>query len=80
MTNSEFVELLIDLAREIELSDPIDWGMINVNEQDAYRLIALGLVDHVSTVPADQQLTTLYATAIKLSVENFVLNLKLLSK
>ena len=34
------------LIREIELADPIDWGMLNISEDDATRLIALSVVQH----------------------------------
>jgi hypothetical protein len=64
--------LLAELAQEAEVTDPIDWGMLNIDEKDAYRLIAL----HVSELPDD--ILILKATLTKLMVENFVLNLKLM--
>tara|TARA_R110000868_G_scaffold19131_2_gene82732 strand:- start:1741 stop:1971 length:231 start_codon:yes stop_codon:yes gene_type:complete len=66
------IELLSELAQESEISDPIDWGMLNIDEQDAYRLIAM----HVSEMEDD--IVVLKASLTKLMVENFVLNMKLL--
>jgi hypothetical protein len=67
------IELLSELAQESEISDPIDWGMLNIDEQDAYRLIAM----HVSEMKDD--IVVLKASLTKLMVENFVLNMKLLA-
>lgn len=67
-------ELLVELAKEVEVTDPIDWGMLNVNEEDSYRLMAL----HVAEM--DDNTATLKAIITKLLVENFVLNLKLLQR
>lgn len=66
------VDLLVELAKEVELTDPIDWGMLNVDEDEAYRLIALSVVE------LEDNVLTLKASLTKLMVENFVLNLKLL--
>lgn len=66
------VDLLVELAKEVELTDPIDWGMLNVDEDEAYRLIALSIVE------LEDNVLTLKASLTKLMVENFVLNLKLM--
>lgn len=65
-------ELLVELAQEVAVTDPIDWGMLNVGEDEAYRLMAL----HVAEL--DDNILSLKAIVTKLMVENFVLNLKLL--
>lgn len=72
---------LVRLAQEIENTDPIDWDMLNVGEQDSYRLLASGLLEHIQAIDdSETRLNILLATATKLLVENFVLNIKLLSK
>lgn len=68
------VELLVELARESEVTDPIDWGELNISEDDAYRLMAM----HVLEMKNDK--ITADAIIVKLLVENFVLNMKLLGK
>jgi hypothetical protein len=66
-------ELLVELAKEVEAEDPIDWGFLSVSEDDAYRLMAL----HVLELFAQHDRVAAMATIVKLLVENFALNLKL---
>jgi len=68
------IELLTVLAQETEISDPIDWGELAIDETTAYRMMAT----HVSEMPDDH--LTNKAVIVKLLVENFVLNLKLQGK
>lgn len=70
---------IVNLAREIEQADPADWSDLNIDEETAYKLIASGLIEHFECIKdKDDQVKLLLATAVKLSVENFLLNLKLL--
>lgn len=66
--------LLIELAMEMEIEDPIDWTDLNITEKQAYAMMA----SHVMEMKND--LLTDKAIIVKLLVENFVLNLKLLGK
>jgi hypothetical protein len=66
------VDLLVELATQVEMEDPIDWGMLAIDEQDAYKLMAT----HVIEMNNDD--LTNKAIIVKLLVENFVLNLKLM--
>lgn len=67
------VETLVELAKEVENEDPIDWGMLSIDENTAYHIIASQVLELYNT---NDQLTML-ASITKLIVENFVLNLKL---
>lgn len=69
---SQDVKILVDLAMEVEMEDPIDWGMLAISEHDAYELMAA----HVLEMNNDD--LTNKAIIVKLLVENFVLNLKLM--
>lgn len=76
-------EQLVELISEVDGTDPIDWGMLNINENDATKLIALNLLEQYNKDWAhlddnDFQCAML-ATIGKLVLENFVLNLKLMS-
>jgi hypothetical protein len=73
-------EQLAQLAQDIETNDPIDWGMLNVDEKSAYMLMAAGVLENYLSLPAEDRDMILLATAVKLTVENFVLNLKLLDR
>lgn len=70
------VDQLVELAKEVDKENNIDWGMLNVDEDTAYKLIAANVLEIFNTT--DQ--TTMLATVTNLIVENFVLNLKLLQK
>lgn len=75
--------MLVDLIQEVEVEDPIDWGMLNVSEEDATKMIAINLLDQYnkdwSHLSDDNFRCAMVATIGKLVLENFVLNLKLLS-
>jgi len=75
MILNEKVELIVDIAKESEVTDPIDWGELNVSEEEAYRLMAM----HVLEMDLDDKVVT-QSIITKLLVENFVLSLKLLGK
>jgi|TARA_B110000503_G_C7113576_1_gene399262 hypothetical protein len=77
LTKTKAVGRLVELAREVEIKDPIDWGMLNIREEDAYELMANSVLDQFYTLPDDHKETVMLATLTKLLVENFVLNLKL---
>lgn len=68
------VNQLAELAMEAEVTDPIDWGMLAIDERTAYRMMAA----HVLEMDLDD--VTAKAVITKLIVENFVLNLKLKGK
>ena len=72
---------ILDLVKEIDSEDPIDWGMLNVDENMATEIIATGLLEQYNTTWADMdpndRTVIMLATITKLIVENFTLNLKL---
>tara|TARA_Y100001954_G_C15286239_1_gene349090 strand:- start:199 stop:504 length:306 start_codon:yes stop_codon:yes gene_type:complete len=80
LTKSEAVGKLVDLAQEVEIVDPIDWGMLSIKERDAYELMANSVIDQMHACPENHKETVMMATMTKLLVENFVLNLKLRDK
>jgi|TARA_B100000497_G_C7314854_1_gene211156 mannitol/fructose-specific phosphotransferase system IIA component (Ntr-type) len=67
-------KILKELALEADTVDPIDWGQLNISEDEAFNLMAM----HVAEM--DNNHLTLKAVCVKLMVENFVLNLKLMGK
>lgn len=75
------VEEILDLLTEVEAEDPIDWAMLNIDENQATELIVNSLVDQYnrewSKLTPDVQSRAMLATIAKLVVENFSLNLRL---
>lgn len=67
------IEQLVELALEVEINDPIDWGMLAIDEIEVYHLMAATVVE-ISNNPL-----VLKASVLKLLVENFVLNLQIMS-
>lgn len=74
------VDMLADLAMQAEITDPIDWGMLSVEERQAYMLMAGTVLDQIAGLPDDRKLLIAMASMTKLLVENFVLNIKLQGK
>lgn len=74
-----YVERISKLAQEIDVEDPIDWGMLNISEENAYKLIAANVVNQFDKYDSSER-DIMVATITKLVVENFVLNLKLKGK
>lgn len=70
-----------ELIREIELADPIDWGMLDISEDDATRLIASSVVEHyeenIRPMSERERDYIVVSSIAKLTLENFVLNVKL---
>lgn len=75
------VQEILNLVAEIESEDPIDWAMLTIDEDQATELIVNQVVDsynsHWQHFSARDRDCILLATMAKLTVENFVLNLKL---
>jgi len=67
-------QLIAELAKECDSVDPIDWGQLNISEEEAFNLMAMHMAE------LEDNVLTLKATCVKLMVENFVLNLKLLGR
>ena len=71
------VEQLVEIAEAFELGDPIDWGMLSVDEHEAYLFIATAVLENYEKADPSERELQLLASVVKLTVENFVLNLKL---
>ena len=72
--DDEAIRNLVILAKEGEAMDPIDWGDLNISEDQAYVMMAAHVLE------MERNHLTDGAIIVKLLVENFVLNLKLLGK
>ena len=68
------VKVLVELAKEGGDFDPIDWGDLNISEDEAYVMMAAHVLE------MERNHLTDGAIIVKLLVENFVLNLKLMGK
>lgn len=69
---------LIQLTKEVDAEDPIDWEMLNIDENEAIRLIAMDVLEmfHEWSLSDEKEIVML-VTITKLILENFCLNIKL---
>lgn len=75
--------ILARLARDVEESDPIAWEGLGIDRDAAYRLMASQIAEmfrryEEKGVGRDEQLLIALSSAVKLSVENFVLHQRLI--
>ena len=70
------IETLVDLAKEVEGKDQIDWNQLAIEKDTAYRLVATSVLEMESKMDKE----AILATMTQLIVENMVLNIKLLQK
>lgn len=81
MSNQVSVDDIVELVGEVLKEDPIDWGMLPLDEDIATELIVNQLVDRYNTewitFGEEDKNKILLASMAKLILENFVLNLKL---
>ncbi len=78
-TVNDYIDKIVSLAREVEIGDPIDWGLLNIDEESAYKLMTMSVVEKFSEFSPNER-SIMIATIVKLVVENFTLNLKLTGK
>jgi hypothetical protein len=75
------IQTVVELIREIDKEDSIDWGMLAIGEADAERLLAASVIEHYETNIRPMEETdrdyVIVAAIAKLTIENFVLNIKL---
>ena len=72
--DDEAIRNLVALAKEGAEMDPIDWGDLNISEDQAYIMMAAHVLE------MERNHLTDGAIIVKLLVENFVLNMRLLGK
>jgi hypothetical protein len=72
--DDDSIRILVELAKEGESMDPINWGNLNISEDEAYVLMATHVLGMERSSIIDGSII------VKLLVENFVLNLKLMGK
>lgn len=75
------LEELVALAKEVETEDLINWDALNVDKDEAYTLMGLSVMemyDHWRSTGTPE--VVIVATVLKLIVENFALNLRLLQR
>jgi len=74
-------DLLIEIAMEVNEADPIDFGRLSVGKQEAFKMIGTSVLEQFDKPEyTEQDKIIMLSTITKLTVENFLLNTKLLAK
>jgi len=73
-------EQIIELARDVEFSDPIDWDSLPIEKDRIYQMIGSQAIEMyerwTNLADGGDGEAIMLATITKLLVENFVLNLR----
>lgn len=77
-TTDEMINLIAELAQEVDKESPIDFGMLQVDDESVWHLMASNVLELYGN-SLDNKLITL-ATITHLVVENFVLHAQLMQK
>lgn len=78
MTTDEIINMIAELAQEVDKENPIDFGMLQIDDESVWHLMASNVLELYGN-SLDNQLITL-ATITHLVVENFVLHAQLMQK
>lgn len=74
------LELLVDIAQEVEGQDSIDWNELAVGKNEAYRLVATSILEMFDKPEYTfDDKVILLSTITKLTVENMMLNIRVLT-
>lgn len=76
-TTDEIINLVAELAQEVDKEDPIDFGMLQIDEESVWHYMAANVID--AYLPQSDNKLVMMAVITKLIVDNFVLNAKLLN-
>jgi hypothetical protein len=71
------VEQIIALAKEIESADPIDWSGLPLHRSSIYSMLGLSVLEQVAQANSSEREIIMMASLVKLTVENFVLEMRL---
>ena len=74
------LQQLVELAKESNITDPIDWSNLNLSEDTVYEMIGLSVIEMLDKIEGKDAEIIMSASILKLTVENFVLNLRLNGK
>jgi hypothetical protein len=77
MTTDELINLVVDLAKVVDNEDPIDFAMLTIDDESVWHLMATNVVEQY--LPLADNKVVIMATITKLVVENFILNMRLMS-
>jgi len=76
-TTNELINLVAELAQEVDNESPTDFGLLPVDDESVWHLMAANVIE--AYMPMSDDKIIMMATITKLVVENFVLNMRLMN-
>jgi hypothetical protein len=76
MNYTPSVKQLIDLAKEAEVTDPLNWDLIKVDKETVYSIMASNVLEQFASLKDEEVHVIALGTITKLLVENFYLHMK----
>lgn len=74
------LDLIVDIASEVESVDPIDWDKLAVGKEECFKMIGASVLEQFDKEEYNEEdKIILLSTITKLIVENMLLNIKLMS-
>jgi hypothetical protein len=74
------LDLLVDIAQEVEAEDVVDWGRLSVGKEEAFKMIGASILEMFDKPEYTyEDKVILLSTITKLTVENMLLNIKVLT-
>lgn len=75
------LELLVDIAQDVEGQDAVDWGKLAMGKEEAYKMVGASILEMFDKPEYTfDDKVVIMSTITKLTVENMLLNLKLLTQ
>ena len=74
------LELLVDIAQDVEGQGAVDWGRLAMGKEEAYKMVGASILEMFDKPEYTfDDKVVIMSTITKLTVENMLLNLKLLT-
>ena len=68
---------IVKLSKEMLINENIDFSLLNINEEDAYEMVANNVLTQMYETPEDYRDTVMMASMTKILVENLLLKAQL---
>ena len=77
LTKAEAVGKIVELARDIDIKDSLDYTFLNITENEAYEMVANNVLTQMYDTPEMYRETIMMASMTKILVENLVLKARI---
>ena len=75
ITRTEAVSKIVKLSKEMLINENIDFSLLNINEEDAYEMVANNVLTQMYETPEDYRDTVMRASITKIKDEKHFLKI-----